>query len=318
MPKILITGASGQIGSELTEALVKKYGQEHIIASDIREFPDATIPFVKLDVTSKEEMDKVFKDHEITQVYHLAAVLSAKGESDPRRTWSINMDSWLNVLELATIHKIDKIFFPSSIAVYGSASDLDKGPQFGVLDPDTVYGITKQAGESWARYFSEKKGLDIRCIRFPGLISYKTAPGGGTTDYAIDIFHQAVKRRSYSCFLGPNTRLPMLFLKDAIQGILKLMDAPKKSIHCGLGYNIGGMNFTPAELAEKIKMHIPGFEISYDIDFRQAIADGWPRKLDDQAARKDWGWTSQTDIDALTEIMLQKIGEQHALSPSNQ
>lgn len=317
MPNILITGASGQIGSELTMALIDRYGKSAILATDIR--PNANCPcaFELLNVMDRTRMEQLVQDYKIDHIYHLAAILSAKGEANPVGTWELNMNSWLNVLEIAKAHQLERVFFPSSIAVFGQSSELDPAPQHGPLTPSTVYGMSKVAGEIWSKYYAEKYDVDVRSLRFPGLIGHGQAPGGGTTDYAVEIFHEAVKHKKYTSFLSADTRLPMLFIADAIQGILQLMEAPSDQLQVGLSYNMGGMNFTPAELAQEIQKHIPDFAIDYAPDFRQAIAGSWPKRLADQDAQNDWNWSPQYDLPALVTVMIENISAQHPQPTSN-
>nr|5Z75_A Chain A, Artificial L-threonine 3-dehydrogenase [synthetic construct]5Z75_B Chain B, Artificial L-threonine 3-dehydrogenase [synthetic construct]5Z75_C Chain C, Artificial L-threonine 3-dehydrogenase [synthetic construct]5Z75_D Chain D, Artificial L-threonine 3-dehydrogenase [synthetic construct] len=307
MMKILVIGACGQIGTELTVALREIYGNENVVASDIREPNEESGPFEKLDVMDKERLEEIVEKHKITQVYHLAAILSATGEKNPLFAWDLNMNSLLNVLELAREGKIDKIFWPSSIAVFGPTTPKENTPQHTVMDPSTVYGISKLAGERWCEYYHEKYGVDVRSIRYPGLISWKTPPGGGTTDYAVDIFHKALEDGKYTCFLSEDTALPMMYMDDAIRATIELMEAPAENIKIRSSYNLAGMSFTPEEIAEEIKKHIPDFEISYEPDFRQAIADSWPASIDDSVARKDWGWKPEYDLDKMTEDMLKNL-----------
>lgn len=317
MPNILITGASGQIGSELTMALINRYGKSAILATDIRPNSNCPCAFELLNVMDRERMDALVKSYKIDHIYHLAAILSAKGEANPVGTWELNMNSWLNVLEIAKDHQLERVFFPSSIAVFGQSSELDPAPQHGPLTPSTVYGMSKVAGEIWSKYYAEKYGVDVRSLRFPGLIGHGNAPGGGTTDYAVDIFHAAIKHKKYTCFLSADTRLPMLFMEDAIQGILQLMEAPIGKLQTALSYNMGGINFTPAELAVEIQKHIPDFVIDYAPDFRQGIADTWPKRLADQDAQKDWNWSPKYGLQELVNVMIENISAQHPQTTSN-
>ncbi|MGM9478898.1 NAD-dependent epimerase/dehydratase family protein [Pedobacter sp. GSP4] len=308
--KILVIGACGQIGTELLVALRKKNGQENVIAADIR--PQESVaadvaPYFTLDVMDTDALESLIVDLKITQIYHLAAVLSAKGENNPTLAWDLNMNSLLSVLELSVKHKIEKVFWPSSIAVFGPDSQKNNCPQQGVMEPSTVYGISKAAGEQWCKYYFEKYGLDVRSLRYPGLISYTGAPGGGTTDYAVDIFHHAVKDEPYTCFLSEKTALPMMFMPDAIDATLQLMDAPQESIKVRTAYNLNALSFTPEELEEEIKNLIPQFSVSYAPDFRQAIADSWPASIDDQAARTDWGWKPGYDLKTMVKEMLDNL-----------
>nr|5Z76_A Chain A, Artificial L-threonine 3-dehydrogenase [synthetic construct]5Z76_B Chain B, Artificial L-threonine 3-dehydrogenase [synthetic construct]5Z76_C Chain C, Artificial L-threonine 3-dehydrogenase [synthetic construct]5Z76_D Chain D, Artificial L-threonine 3-dehydrogenase [synthetic construct] len=311
--KILIIGACGQIGTELTLALREIYGNENVIASDIREGGRHNSgPFEVLDATDKNALEEVVEKYKITQVYLLAALLSATGEKNPLFAWDLNMNSLLNVLELAKEGKIKKIFWPSSIAVFGPTTPKENTPQYTVMEPSTVYGISKQAGERWCEYYHNKYGVDVRSIRYPGLISWKTPPGGGTTDYAVDIFHKAIEGGKYTCFLSEDTALPMMYMDDAIRATIELMEAPAEQIKIRSSYNLAGMSFTPKEIAAEIKKHIPDFKISYEPDFRQAIADSWPASIDDSVARKDWGWKPEFDLEKMTEDMLKNLKEKLA------
>ncbi len=306
--KILIVGANGQIGTELTQALVNRYGADAVVTSDLA--PDGRVPGVRheaLDACEATALTEVVERHEITQIYLLAAALSARGEQHPKWAWDLNMKGLLNVLELARTHKLDKVFWPSSIAAFGPTTPRDHTPQKTVMEPTTIYGISKLAGEGWCAWYHRNHGVDVRSLRYPGLISWKTLPGGGTTDYAIDIFHGALKKRDYTCFLGPDTRLPMMYMDDAIRATLELMDAPSDTIRERGSYNLAGVSFTPTEIAAAIARRVPGFKVMYAPDFRQAIADSWPRSIDDQAARRDWGWKAQFDLEAIVDNMLDNL-----------
>lgn len=310
MDTILITGACGQIGSELTLALRKEFGPDRVIATDLNPAVGELLesgPFETLDVMYRDGIARVMRKYKPTQVYHLAAMLSATAEKYPLKGWAINMDSLLYMLEAAVEHKVGRFFWPSSIGAFGPGTPKLDTPQHTVMDPTTVYGISKLAGEGWCHYFHLKKGLDTRSIRYPGLISYKTHPGGGTTDYAIDIFHQALREGQYTCFLGPNTRLPMMYMPDAIRGTLELMDAPAAELSVRTSYNLGGMSFTPEEIAAQIAVHVDGFEIAYEPDFRQEIANSWPQSIDDSQARNDWAWQPEFDLPKMTEDMLANL-----------
>ncbi|TXK71487.1 NAD-dependent epimerase/dehydratase family protein [Mesonia sp. HuA40] len=305
--KILIMGACGQIGTELTLTLREKFGNENVVASDIREGNEQlmqTGPFEILDATNYKAIEDIVMHYEIDEVYLMAAMLSATAEKFPMRGWELNMNSLFNVLNLAKDKKISKLFWPSSIAVFGPTTPKLNTPQTTVMEPTTVYGISKQTGERWCEYYHEKYGVDVRSIRYPGLISYKTAPGGGTTDYAVEIFHEALNQQSYTSFLSEDTALPMMFMDDAIEATIRLMNADKESLSIKSSYNLGGISFTPKEIAESIKKHIPNFRIDYAPDFRQAIADSWPSSIDDSQAQKDWGWKHQFDLDKMTKAML--------------
>jgi threonine 3-dehydrogenase len=312
--RILITGANGQIGSVLTQALRERYGTDHVVASDIRQPAEAAGPFFTLDVLDGEAMAALIKRESITQVYHLAAILSAKGEEAPLHTWEINMQGLFNVLEVARTHQLHKVFYPSSIAVFGSRTEKSLTPQWAHLYPETVYGISKAAGEYWALYYHTRYGLDVRSVRYPGIIGYQSLPGGGTTDYAVDIFHKAIEGQTFSCFLKATTALPMLYMDDAIRGTLELMEAPASQLTVRSSYNLAGMSFTPAELAASIQEFIPAFSISYQPDFRQQIADSWPASIDDSEARADWGWEPSFDLRAMTKDMLHHLRQRRSAS----
>lgn len=308
--KILVTGACGQIGTELVPALRAKYGRENVIASDRHLVTEDLVRdglYVKADVMNRVMLERVMSHGGVTQVYHLAAVLSAKGESDPKGAWELNMQSLLNVLEAARKRKHCRVFWPSSIAVFGPSSPRAACPQQAVMEPSTVYGISKLAGEQWCRYYFEKYGLDVRSLRYPGLISYSGLPGGGTTDYAVDIFHRALESGDYTCFLKPDTCLPMLYMPDAVRATLELMDADAERLSVRTGYNLWGMSFSPRQIAEEIRKHIPGFEIRYAPDFRQEIALSWPTSIDDRFARRDWGWRQEFELVAMVADMLRQL-----------
>lgn len=310
MEKIMIIGCSGQIGSELTLALRGVYGGDNVFATDIKQAPSDVIesgPFQILDVMNEKNLIHFVIRNKITQVYHLAAVLSGNAEKLPLQAWDINMKSLMNILNLGKDNGLNKIFWPSSIAVFGPTTPRINTPQLTVMEPTTVYGISKQAGERWCEYYHNKYGLDVRSIRYPGLISYKTEAGGGTTDYAVEIFYDAVKEKKYECFLKEDASLPMMFMPDAIDSTIKLMeaDADKLSIHSS--YNLGGISFNPAEIAAEVKKHIPEFEITYKPDFRQKIAESWPASIDDRVAREDWGCKYEYDLAKMTEVMLEEV-----------
>lgn len=304
---ILIIGACGQIGTELTLALRARYGRDRVIASDIREGSQnlmASGPFELLDATNYDAVEEVVAHHEIDEVYLMAAMLSATAEKFPMRAWNLNMGSLFHVLNLAKEKKISKVFWPSSIAVFGSSTQKENTPQSTLMEPSTVYGISKLAGERWCSYYFEKYGVDVRSVRYPGLISWKTWPGGGTTDYAVEIYHRALADKRYICFLEKDTRLPMMFMDDAIRATMELMDSDSANLHIRSSYNLAAMSFVPEEVAQSIQTHIPDFEITYRPDFRQAIADSWPSSIDDSHARKDWGWKPAFDLERTTEEML--------------
>ncbi len=308
--KILVIGASGQIGVELTLALRKIYGNNNVIASDLREENDllkGTGPYVSLDVMNKEMLHVQVIRQNITQIYLLAAILSATGEKNPNLAWSLNMQSLLNVLDIAKEEKLSKVYWPSSIAVFGPTSPKKNCPQQTIIEPTTVYGISKYAGEFWCNYYFHRYGIDVRSLRYPGLISYKSAPGGGTTDYAIEIFHEALEEKKYECFLQADTYLPMMYMPDAIRATIELMEAPASAISVRTSYNIGAMSFSPADISEEIKKHIPAFEISYQPDYRQEIANSWPQSIDDSVARADWGWKEEFNLENMVKEMLANV-----------
>ncbi len=303
--KILIIGANGQIGTELAQALALRHGQANIISSDLA--PQGRLPELThemLDVTDAAALATVVKRHGIRQIYHLAAALSATGEQHPMWAWDLNMKGLLNVLELARVAKLERVFWPSSIAAFGPSTPALDTPQTCAMDPGTVYGISKLAGERWCAWYHAKHGVDVRSLRYPGLISYKTAPGGGTTDYAVEIFHAALKDGRYRCFLEAGQSLPMMYMPDALRATLELMEAPAEKIRQRGSYNLAGISFNPAEIAAAIAERIPGFEISYAPDFRQAIAASWPKRIDDSVARNDWGWQPHYDLAAVVTDML--------------
>lgn len=301
---ILVIGAGGQIGSVLTASLRDVYGHDYVLATDIRPLDHQTGPSMVLDVMQPAQLAEIVQKNKITQIYHLAAILSATGEKDPQKAWSINMGSLFNVLEVSRSEKVQKVYFPSSIAVFGKEAAPQHTPQHEVLIPETVYGISKAAGENWANYYVKRYGMDIRSIRYPGIIGYQSLPGGGTTDYAVDIYHYAVKKQAFTCFLKENTRLPMMYMADAIRGTLELMDAPAEALTVRTSYNLAGMSFTPKEIFESIKKLMPNFQMTCEPDFRQAIAESWPESIDDSAARADWGWKPHYDLDSMTADML--------------
>jgi nucleoside-diphosphate-sugar epimerase len=308
--KILVIGASGQIGVELTLALRKIYGNANVVASDLREqnpLLEGTGPYVSLDVMNKEMLHVQVIRQNITQIYLLAAILSATGEKNPNLAWSLNMQSLLNVLDIAREEKLTKVYWPSSIAVFGPTSPKLNCPQQTVIEPTTVYGISKYAGEFWCNYFHQRYGVDVRSMRYPGLISYKSAPGGGTTDYAVEIFHEALEQKKYECFLNEDTYLPMMYMPDAIRATIELMEAPAEKITVRTSYNLSGMSFSPKEIAAEIKKHIPEFNVSYKPDYRQAIANSWPQSIDDAVARKDWGWKEDYNLSRMVKDMLENL-----------
>lgn len=302
--RILITGAGGQIGTVLTDALRQAFGADNVLATDLRDLGPQAGPTAILDALNPEALAELVNKWEITQIYHLAAILSATGEKNPLWAWDINMRSLFNVLETARATGVQKVYYPSSIAVFGREAAKFDTPQFEVLIPETVYGISKVAGENWANYYFRRYGLDVRSLRYPGIIGYQSLPGGGTTDYAVDIYHYAVRGETFTCFLSADTALPMLYMPDAIRATLELMEAPAENIRVRSSYNLSGMSFTPAEIAASIQKQVPDFRIQYAPDFRQAIADSWPASIDDSAARQDWGWKPMYDLDAMTTDML--------------
>jgi nucleoside-diphosphate-sugar epimerase len=308
--KILVIGASGQIGVELTLALRKIYGNANVVASDLREqnpLLEGTGPYVSLDVMNKEMLHVQVIRQNFTQIYLLAAILSATGEKNPNLAWNLNMTGLLNVLDIAREEKISKIYWPSSIAVFGPTSPKQNCPQQTIIEPSTVYGISKYAGEFWCNYYHQRFGVDVRSLRYPGLISYKSAPGGGTTDYAIEIFHDAIEEKKYECFLNENTYLPMMYMPDAIRATIELMEAPAAKISVRTAYNISGMSFSPKEIAAEIKKHMPEFKMSYKPDYRQAIANSWPQSIDDAVARNDWGWKEKYNLAEMVKDMLDNL-----------
>ncbi|MHA4736597.1 NAD-dependent epimerase/dehydratase family protein [Dyadobacter sp. MSC1_007] len=309
---ILVIGANGQIGSVLVEYLREIYGLGKVVATDIRmpDYPSGI--FEQLDATDARAMADIVRKYSVTQIYHLAAILSAKGEQDPLRTWHINMQTYFNVLEVARENGVGKVFYPSSIAVFGDHVD-DIAEQWSYLDPATVYGISKTAGENWSNYYFKRYGLDIRSLRYPGIIGYQSMPGGGTTDYAVDIYHKAVNNEVFECFLKPDTTLPMIYISDAMDATVRLMEAPAEKIRVRTSYNLAGMSFSPEEIAASIRKHLPDFSIQYKPDFRQAIADSWPKEIDDSQARKDWGWRPAYSLDKMTEEMIAELRKKYDL-----
>jgi len=308
--KILIIGACGQIGSELTLKLREIYGIDNVIASDIRKGEQEvfqTGPFEIVDAMNYEQVAALIDKYKVDEVYLMAALLSATAEKNPAFAWDLNMNSLFHVLNLAKEGKIKKIFWPSSIAVFGPTTPKHNTPQYTVMEPSTVYGISKQAGERWCEYYFNKYGVDVRSIRYPGLISWKTPPGGGTTDYAVDIYYKAISDNKYTCFLSENTELPMMYMDDAIRATVGIMQAEKENIRIRSSYNLAAMSFTPKEIAEAITKEKTGFEISYEPDFRQAIADSWPSSINDSSAREDWGWKHDFDLESMTKEMLKNL-----------
>lgn len=306
---ILVIGANGQIGTALLPRLQNTYGFSNVIATDVRRTGHEEAIFELLDATNASALADLVQRHRITQIYHLAAVLSAKGETDPLWAWNLNMQTLLNVLEVGRTFQLNKIFVPSSIAAFGEHAPKEETPQSSVLDPATVYGISKVAAENWSVYYHKRYGLDVRSLRYPGVISYQSMPGGGTTDYAVAIYHEAVQGRNFACFLSADTRLPMIYMDDALRATLELMEAPAANITIRTSYNLAGMSFTPAELTASIRQYFPDFEVIYAPDFRQAIADSWPKSIDDSVARQEWGWKPAFDLPKMTHEMITHLNE---------
>ena len=310
--KILIIGACGQIGTELTQKLRAIHGTENVIASDIRKLNIDIVnsgPFEVVNALDFNQIEHLVEHYQIEEVYLMAALLSATAEKNPAFAWDLNMNSLFHVLNLAKAGKIKKIFWPSSIAVFGPTTPRDNTPQYTVMEPSTVYGISKQAGERWCEYYHHKFGVDVRSIRYPGLISWTTLPGGGTTDYAVDIYYKALEENKYTCFLSEATALPMMYMDDAIKATIGIMQAPAEQVKIRSAYNLSAISFTPKEIAESIKKHLPEFEIDYEPDFRQAIADSWPASIDDTRAREDWGWQPDYDLEKMTSVMLENLSK---------
>ncbi len=318
MKRVMVTGAFGQIGSELVPALRKKFGKDNVVATWHRTNPSAELleagPAEFLEVSDKAKLFEVAKKHDIDTVYHLAALLSAKGEKHPQLAWDVNMNGTYNVLELGREMNLERIMIPSSIAAFGPETPRDKTPNETIQRPTTMYGVTKVAGELLANYYFHKFNLDVRGVRFPGIISSEALPGGGTTDYAVEIYYEALKQKKYTCFLGPNTYLPMMYMPDALKAIMDLADAPVSKLKHHADFNVNAMSFSPAEQAESIRKEIPEFRISYKPDFRQKIADSWPKSLDDSAARKEWDWKPSYSLKSMTKDMLEKLSERLGVS----
>ncbi|MCF8424702.1 MAG: NAD-dependent epimerase/dehydratase family protein [Bacteroidia bacterium] len=306
--KILIIGAGGQIGIELVQELSLLYGSSNVIAADLKPIEALEVnPFEKLDVLDKDALLGVIKKHKISHVYLLAALLSATGEQNPMFAWKLNMEGLFNVLDLAKEKHISRVYWPSSIAVFGPTTPRINTPQYTVMEPTTVYGISKQAGERWCEWYFHKYGVDVRSLRYPGLIGWKSAPGGGTTDYAVHIFHEALKNKTYECFLSADTALPMMHMEDAIRATIEIMHAPAENIKIRGSYNLAGISFTPEQIAAEIKKHIPDFTITYKTDFRQDIANSWPQSILEDEARNDWKWSAKYNLPSLVKNMLQNL-----------
>ncbi len=310
--KILIIGACGQIGTELTHSLRKIYGTENVIASDIRKLNNDVVnsgPFEVINALDFNQIEHLVEVHKIDEIYLMAALLSATAEKNPAFAWDLNMNSLFHVLNLAKAKKIKKIFWPSSIAVFGPTTPKENTPQYTIMEPSTVYGISKQSGERWCEYYHNIFGVDVRSIRYPGLISYSSPPGGGTTDYAVDIFHKALSDKKYECFLSSETKMPMMYMDDAIAATIQIMQAPEEEIKIRSSYNLAAMSFTPTEIAKEVKKQIPEFTITYEPDFRQKIANSWPASIDDHQAREDWGWNHKFDLESMTKDMLENLSK---------
>jgi len=310
--RILVIGACGQVGTELVENLAEKFGSDRVIASDIRDNADFAARYLKLDVLDREAVKSVVNEFQVTEVYHLAALLSATAEKNPEFGWKLNMDGLFSILDLAKDGLIKKIFWPSSIAVFGPSTPKANTPQQTIIEPTSVYGISKFAGERWCDYYCRRYGVDVRSIRYPGLIGWKSLPGGGTTDYAVEIFHKALESGEYECFLSAETSLPMMYMSDAIKATIDIMQAPSDQIKIRSSYNISAMSFNPAEIAVEISKHIPAFQISYAPDFRQEIANDWPASIDDSLAREHWNWKNDYDLAGMTSDMLENLKRQKA------
>lgn len=310
--KILIIGACGQIGTELTQKLRTIYGTDNVIASDIRKLNIDVVnsgPFEVVNALDFNQIEHLVEKHQISDVYLMAALLSATAEKNPAFAWDLNMNSLFHVLNLAKAGKIKKIFWPSSIAVFGPTTPKENTPQYTIMEPSTVYGISKQSGERWCEYYHKVFGVDVRSIRYPGLISWSSPPGGGTTDYAVEIYHKALSDKKYECFLSEETKMPMMYMDDAIKATIQIMQAPVEAIKIRSSYNLAAMSFTPVQIAAEIQKHIPEFEITYQPDFRQQIADSWPASIDDNSARKDWGWQHEFDLESMTADMLKQLSK---------
>ncbi|MBP6396468.1 MAG: NAD-dependent epimerase/dehydratase family protein [Saprospiraceae bacterium] len=311
--KILITGANGQLGRVLAEELRNKYGRDAVLVSDIQKITEDQAPFEFLDILNTVRLKEIIGDYQITEIYHLAAILSAGGEYNPLKTWNINLNGLISILELAREFSLDKVFFPSTIAVFGKTTPRELTPQDVPLLPTTVYGISKTTGELWCNYYQKRYGVDVRSLRYPGIISYQSIPSGGTTDYAVEIFHSAIKGELYKCFLNADTRLPMMYIDDAIRGTIELMEADAKTISVRYGYNLAAMSFTPQEIYHAILKYYPEFKIEYEPDFRQEIASSWTESIDDSAARNDWGWKENYNLESMVQIMIEELRKQYKI-----
>jgi nucleoside-diphosphate-sugar epimerase len=310
MKKIIVTGATGQIGSELVVELRKKYGEQQVVAVGHAKPMAGELtngPFETVDITNKSLLDELVKKYQPDTIFHLVGILSATGEKNPDLAWNVNIGGLKNILDIARDHGIEKVFWPSSIAAFGPTTPRDNTPQHTVLEPTTIYGVTKVAGELLCQYYWKKYGLDVRSLRYPGLISYKTPPGGGTTDYAVAIYFEAIKNKTYDCFVGPDTVLPMMYMPDAVRATIELMEAPAENIKIRTSYNLAAMSFSAKELTQAVVNHVPGFTCTYHPDDRQKIADSWPRSIDDSSARTDWNWNHVFDLEKMTEDMLNNI-----------
>ena len=315
MSKILIIGASGQIGSDLTVELRKRYGSQNVIATDIKDATPEIMqegPFEILDVMDKNKVAEIIDKYAINEIYHLAAILSGNAEKNPKKAWDINMNSLFNVLDISREKKIQKVFWPSSMGAFGLTTPAQNTPQLTIMEPSTVYGISKLAGERWCEYYYNKYGLDVRSLRYPGLISWKTEAGGGTTDYAVEIFYAAIENGKYECFLSEDIALPMMYMDDAVNATIQLMEADSENVKIRSSYNLGGISFSPKEIAQEIRKYIPQLEVTYKPDFRQEIAESWPRSISDKAAQDDWGWKHEYDLGKMTKVMIENI--QHKLN----
>lgn len=309
--KILITGANGQLGQVLSKELINKYGKDAVLSTDIRKLDGDDRNFEFLDILNVHRLYELVHDYNVTEIYHLAAILSASGEWNPQKTWDVNFNGLMSVLNLAKSQELEKVFFPSTIAIFGDTTPKIDTPQHTSLMPETVYGMSKVTGEMWCRYYHVKYGVDVRSLRYPGVIGYQTMPGGGTTDYAVEIFHAAVTEGKYECFLEKDTKLPMIYMPDLIDATLKIMYAPDEQIKIRSSYNLAAISFTPEEIAVEIKKHIPNFEISYVPDYRQQIAESWTESIDDSHARQDWGWQHQYDLEKMVSDMIYHLKKKY-------